>query len=77
LERRPSWPCPLLQSARESAGTASRWFLLSWDSSVALPPAYLTRVNSRKPKLPSGRRCQASAHVPPSWFRTTSTVYSA
>jgi hypothetical protein len=31
-ERRPSWPYPLLQSAHRSAGTASRWFLLSWDS---------------------------------------------
>jgi hypothetical protein len=30
-ERRPSWPLPLLQSARGNAGTALRWFLLSWD----------------------------------------------
>jgi hypothetical protein len=59
------------------AGTASRWFLLSWDSSVALPPAYLPRVHSQEPKLPSGRRCHTPARVPPSWFRTTSTVYSA
>jgi hypothetical protein len=61
----------------KSAGTASRWFLLSWDSSVALPPAYLPHVHSRKPKLPSVRRCQAPNRVPPLWFRTTSTVYSA
>jgi hypothetical protein len=32
-ERRPSWPLPLHQSARGNAGTALRWFLLSWDSS--------------------------------------------
>jgi hypothetical protein len=31
LGRQPSWPLPLLQSARGNAGTASRWFLLSWD----------------------------------------------
>jgi hypothetical protein len=31
-KRRPSWPFPLLQSARGNAGTALRWFLLSWDS---------------------------------------------
>jgi hypothetical protein len=30
-ERRPSWPLPLHQSARGNAGTALRWFLLSWD----------------------------------------------
>lgn len=30
--RQPSWSRPLLQSARVSAGTALRWFLLSWDS---------------------------------------------
>jgi hypothetical protein len=76
-DRRPSWPLPLLQSARESAGTASRWFLLSWDSKVALPPAYPPRVHSRGPKLPSDRRCHAPVHVPSSWFRTTSAVSSA
>jgi hypothetical protein len=59
------------------AGTASRWFLLSWDSSVALPPAYLPRVHSQEPRLPSDRRCQTPVHVPPSWFRTTSTACSA
>jgi hypothetical protein len=34
------------------------------------------RVHSRKPRLPSGRRCQPSTLVPPSWFLTTSTVSS-
>jgi hypothetical protein len=77
VERRPSWPLPLLQSARESAGTASRWFLLSWDSSVSLPPATLPRVHSRKPRLPSDQCCHTPVHVPPSWFRTTSTACSA
>jgi len=77
LERRPSWPCSLLQSARESAGTTSRRPLLSWDSSVALPPAYPTCVHSQEPRLPSGRRCHTPTPVPPSWFRTTSTVCSA
>ena len=77
LDRRPSWPSSLLQSARESAGTSSRRPLLSWDSNVALPQAYLQRVHSQEPRLPSGRRCQAPTHVPPSWFRTTTTVSSA
>jgi hypothetical protein len=72
-ERRPPWPWRLCQSALGNAGTASRWFLLSWDSSVALPPVYLPRVHSREPKPPSVRRCHAPALVPPSWFRTTST----
>jgi hypothetical protein len=77
LDRRPSWPSSLLQSARKSAETSSRGPLLSWDSSVALPQAYLQRVHSQEPKLPSGRRRQAPTHVPPSWFRTTTTVSSA
>jgi hypothetical protein len=77
LDRRPSWPSSLLQSARESAETSSRWPLLSWDSSVALPLVYLPRVHSQEPRLPSDRRCQAPIHVPPSWFRTTSMVFSA
>jgi hypothetical protein len=38
---------------------------------------YLTRVHSGKPKLPSDRRRQVPVLVPPSWFRTTSTVFSA
>jgi hypothetical protein len=43
---------------------------------VSLPPAYLPRIHSREPKPPSGQRCQTPAHVPPSWFRTTTTVFS-
>jgi hypothetical protein len=43
----------------------------------APPPFYLQRVHSRKPRLPSARRIQSSSLVPPSWFLTTSTVYSA
>jgi len=77
LDRQPSWPSSLLQSARQSAETSSRGPLLSWDSSVALPLVYLTRVHSRGPRPPSDRRCQAPIHVPPSWFRTTSMVFSA
>jgi hypothetical protein len=42
-----------------------------------LPPMYLPRVHSREPKLPSDRRRQVPVLVPPSWFRTTSTVFSA
>jgi hypothetical protein len=43
----------------------------------SLPPIYLPRVNSGEPKLPSDRRRQAPIPVPPSWFRTTSTAFSA
>jgi hypothetical protein len=43
---------------------------------VPLPPAYLPRVHSQEPRLPSGRRCHTPAHVPPSWFHTTTTVSS-
>jgi hypothetical protein len=43
----------------------------------SLPPVHLLRVHSREPRLPSGQRCHTPAHVPLSWFRTTSTVSSA
>jgi hypothetical protein len=72
----PSWPYPLLQSALESAETSSRRSLLSWDSVFPLPPVYLPRVHSQEPRPPSDRRCQAPVHVPPSWFHTTTTVFS-
>ena len=72
----PSWPYPLLQSALESAETSSRRPLLSWDSVFPLPPVYLPRVHSQEPRPPSDRRCQTSGRVPPSWFRTTTTVFS-
>jgi hypothetical protein len=38
---------------------------------------YLPRVHSGEPKLPSDRRRPVSVNVPPSWFRTTSTAFSA
>jgi hypothetical protein len=82
-ERRPSWPLPLLQSARGNAGTALRWFLLSWDwgpchrctSRASTPGSRL--VSKLKSRLPSDRRRQVPVPVPPSWFRTTSAVSSA
>jgi hypothetical protein len=33
-------------------------------------------VHSREPKLPSADRCHPTGRVPPSWFHTTSTVFS-
>jgi hypothetical protein len=51
---------------------------LSWDSPACAPlPFVFRRVHSRKLALPSVRRCDPSNHVPPSWFRTTSAVFSA
>ena len=41
------------------------------------PPVHLLRPLPEHRSAPSGRRFHASTHVPPSWFRTTSTVYSA
>jgi hypothetical protein len=38
---------------------------------------HLSRVHSQEPKPLSARRCQASGHVPSSWFLPTSTVSSA
>jgi len=43
----------------------------------SLPPMYLPRVHSGEPKPPLVQRRQALALVPSSWFRTTSTSFSA
>jgi len=73
-ERRPSWPCPLLQSARWSAGIPSRRFLLSWDSSVSLPSVYLraSTPRSRGSLRTSAATRRFSFHprgfAPPRWF---------
>jgi hypothetical protein len=40
---------------------------------VGIPPG----VHSQEPKLPSDQRCHTPVHVPPSWFRATSMVFSA
>jgi len=74
-ERRPSWPLPLLQSARGNAGTALRWFLLSWDWGPCC--RCTSRASTPGSKLPSDRRRQVPVLVPPLWFRTTTTVCSA
>jgi hypothetical protein len=43
-----------------------------------LPPASTPPcVHSQEPKPPSGQRCHTPTHVPPSWFRATSMVFSA
>jgi hypothetical protein len=74
LERRPSWTCPLLQSARESAGTALRWFLLSWDSSA---PSHRHTPSASTPRSRSSLRADAATRrlafhprgfAPPRWF---------
>jgi len=72
--RRPSWPYRLLQSARWSAGTPSRRSLLSWDSSVSLPSAYLqaSTPRSRSPLRTSAATRRFTFHprgfAPPRWF---------
>jgi hypothetical protein len=72
--RRPSWPCRLLQSARWSAGITSRRFLLSWDSSVSLPSAYLraSTPRSRGPLRTDAATRRFTFHprgfAPPRWF---------
>jgi hypothetical protein len=82
-ERRPSWPLPLLQSARRNVGTDLRWFLLSWDwgpchrcTSHASTPGSKP-VSKLTSEFPSDRRRRVPVLVPSSWFRTTSTVFSA
>ena len=74
LERRPSWTCPLLQSARESAGTVLRWFLLSWDSSA---PSHRHTPSTFTPGSRSSLRVDTATRrlmfhprgfAPPRWF---------
>ena len=46
-------------------------------SLCALPPVHPKCVHSQEPKPPSVRRYHPPNHVPPSWFRTTMTAFSA
>jgi hypothetical protein len=65
-----------------SERSLKRWNLLSSVPPLmgfeCFPPAGIPPcVHSQKPKLPSDRRSHAPVHVPPSWFRATSMVFSA
>jgi hypothetical protein len=59
-ERRPSWPLPLLQSARGYAGTALRWFLLSWDwGPCRRCTSRASTPGSRSSRRTGAARCQS------------------
>lgn len=62
-----------------NAGTALRWFLLSWDWGPCCRCTSHASTPGSEPegKLSSDRRRWVPVPVPPSWFRTTSTVCSA
>jgi len=66
------WLCP------DRAGPSSREILLSFTSSACAPlPTSPTPSADPGPSLdPSEPRLPASARAPPSWFLTTSTVFS-
>ena len=66
----------LLQSSRTTTNKLTL-ALLSWDSSNSPPPRSLhVSTPSQCCHRPSAYRYYAVSHVPSSWFRTTSTVYS-